>query len=106
MERRYKNGNIDIKIDSDALKTLVQNKAGFQEIFVQFVNQMSAVDCYLLGDPWCMGNDCMAYTFYCANNGLVYDITDRMIYRFSNNYVVKCQGYKPSAEQLAVINNM
>lgn len=106
MERRYKNGNIDVKIDSDALNTLMKNRAGFKDVFDQFANQMSNVDCHLLGNPWCMSNYCVAYTFYCANNGLAYNITDSMIYEFAENKVIKCQGYKPSAEQLAAINNM
>ena len=94
METRYKNGSIHIKIDSYKLEELVKMKADFGTLFAQFQEQMTNVDCYIEGDPFCMGNDCMAIDFYCSYNGLYYRVTDRDIKKFAENKTLILNGFK------------
>ena len=94
METRYKNGSIHIKTDSYKLENLVKMKADFRAIFVQFQEQMTNVDCYVEGEPFCMGNDCMAVDFHCTYNDLYYRVTDRDIKKFAENKTLILNGFK------------
>ena len=94
METRYKNGSIHIKIDSYKLEELVRMKADFKALFTQLQEQMTNVDCYVEGDPFCMCNVCMAVDFHCAYNGLYYRVTDSDVIRFGENKTLILNGFK------------
>lgn len=94
MIRCYKNGNIDIRIDKDTLKEL-RNKCGndrltyYNQIYYIVCTELDSYDTCVVGDPFCMGNDCIAYKLYCYRTDKSGILLDRDIYKLMSGSCIK-----------------
>ena len=90
MIRCYKNGNID----KDTLKEL-RNKCGndiltcYNQIYYIVCTELDSYDTYVIGDPFCMGNDCIAYKLHCYRTGKSGVLLDNDIYKLMYGSCIK-----------------
>ena len=64
--REYKNGNITIKYDPD---TIADNK---RDQLLTISDVLSRLDCYFIGETYCLSNYETGHTVYNAYSDLVY----------------------------------
>ena len=103
MIRRYKNGNIDLRVDSDDLKSIIKRLKDrdeytpqnlFNAVFEYAINELDSVDTYIQGEPYCLGNYHMAYRLVCSYNGLESELTDIQINTLISGKSIKLNFYK------------
>lgn len=61
MTRRYKNGNIDVRLEPDRLES-IQN--GRTSVIEELLWELDSVDTYAISDEYCLSNYDMGCTLY------------------------------------------
>ena len=106
MVKRYRNGHIDIKLEQAVIREFRLQHITERDVMAQVLNELIDVDCYIIGEPYSMGNFDLAYSLYCAYNGFVYVLTGNEVHRLTKGYLVKMYNRKPTEDELILINNM
>ena len=94
MTKEFKNGNINIKIDSDDMNEFKNDQ------YYILSELLFWVDSYIVGEPFCLGNDCGAVYVYNVRRDCIYILSDYDIYqKLINGKTAKLYACKPDADQ-------
>ena len=64
--KEYKNGNITIKFDPELIELAKRDSV------LALVSALETIDCYFIGETYCLSNYAMGHTIYNAYSDLVY----------------------------------
>ena len=67
--KEFKNGNLSIRFSKEDLESITVGHVSPIEVLVW---QLSELDCYLIGDEFCLGYDAMGCMIYNSYSDLVY----------------------------------
>lgn len=67
--KRFKNGNINVRFDRSEIEEIMMGRVSNVEVFLW---SLDAVDTYLIGEEYCLGNSAMGITMYSAYSDKVF----------------------------------
>ena len=95
----FKNGNINIKLDQ---YTLEKASRDFYGVLAEILDSL---DCYFVGDFYCLGNDCGAIDIYNLHSDFIYRFTDRKESSLKAGKSIKIYACKPDQLDREQINS-
>ena len=90
--KEFKNGNINIKYDPNIIK-----EAGKDELWT-LSSVLDNIDCYFIGETYCLGNYETGHTVYNAHSDLVYIFAWSDLEKLKAGHTVKLYARKPEKE--------
>lgn len=87
--KEFRNGNINIKYDSDTTK-----EAANDEILT-ISTVLSEIDCYFIGETYCLSNFETGHTIYNCYSDMVYIFPWRYLEKLKQGATVKLYARKP-----------
>lgn len=94
--KEFKNGNINIKYNPDTIK-----EAGKDELLT-LSSVLDSIDCYFIGETYCLGNYETGHTVYSAYSDLVYTFVWSDLEKLKAGHTVKLYAMKPEKEDLEI----
>lgn len=94
--KEFKNGNINIKYDPDTIKEAIKD-----ELLTLF-NLLGNIDCYFIGETYCLGNYETGHTVYNIYSDLVYIFAWSDLEELKAGHTVKLYARKPEKEELEI----
>ncbi len=95
MNRRFKNGNINVRLDPDELSGV---KKGSISAFEALSWELDAVDTYLVGDEFCLSNFDMGVYFYSAYSDAMFLFPMSELEKLKEGKTVKLYAKAPDAD--------
>ena len=89
MCKEYKNGNITIKFDRDTIEEAKKDDV------LTLSEVLSWIDCYFIGETYCLSNFAMGHTIYNAYSDLVYVFDWNLLAMLKAGEMVKLYARKP-----------
>lgn len=99
---RFKNGNINIKLFPETIEKLKSGKVSLME---SLSNALFAVDCYLYGESFCIGNYDMAVSIYNYYSDKCYIVLFSEIDKLLDGKTLKLYATNPTETDRELINN-
>lgn len=87
--KEYKNGNITIKYDSDKIQESRRDNV------LTISDVLSWIDCYFIGETYCLSNYETGHTVYNAYSDLVYVFPWRYLEDLENGKAVRMYARRP-----------
>ena len=97
--KEFKNGNINIKYDQDTIK-----EAGKDELLT-LSSVLDNIDCYFIGETYCLGNYETGHTVHNAYSDLVYIFAWSDLEKLKAGHTVKLYARKPEKEDLEIMES-
>lgn len=89
MVKEYKNGNITIKLDRDTLDEIKKDE------LLTLASILDEMDCYFIGESYCLSNFAMGHTVYNAYSDLCYVFPWCMLDELKAGKTVKLYAREP-----------
>ena len=90
--KECKNGNLHV------IKAF-RKEQSFNECLVDLVSSVDGCDTYLASEPFCLGNDCGAYSLYNIRLKKAYTLTDKDILKLLEGKRVILHAYNPTEDE-------
>lgn len=95
----YKNGNITVKLDQAAIKDMKKDE-------MLYISEMlSWLDCYFIGETYCLNNWETGHTVYNLYSDLVYIFPWRYIEDLKHGKTIRLYAMKPDETDRETIEN-
>ena len=88
--KEYKNGNITIKYYKDGIR---ENK---RDSILTLSSLLDMIDCYFIGETYCLGNYAMGHTIYNVYSDLVYVFPWSEIEELERGKTIRLYARKPN----------
>lgn len=89
---RFKNGNINVRFDKDELDSIRAGKTG---AFETLTRELDAVDTYLIGEEFCIGNFAMGVHFYSCYSDRMFMFNKAWLDELMAGKTVRLYAYAP-----------
>lgn len=100
--KEFKNGNINIKFNKDTLEDL---KAGHVSIIEVLSYTLDSLDCYLIGEEFCLSNYDTGVLVYNAYSDKCYILSFGDVYnKLSEGQTIKLFSFDPTEDERQKIN--
>ena len=90
--KEYKNGNITIRFDKDAIQEMKKDEILFLS------DALYWLDCYFIGETFCISNFETGHSIYNYYSDLLYIFQWREMENLMQGKTVRLYGYKPSKD--------
>lgn len=99
--KEFKNGNLSIRFSKEDLESITVGHVSPIEVLVW---QLSELDCYLIGDEFCLGYDAMGCMIYNSYSDLVYimNLNDIDLVLMTGRWL-RLNGRKPTEDDRVLI---
>ena len=87
--KEYKNGNITIKFDSELIELAKRDSV------LALASALETIDCYFIGETYCLGNYAMGHTIYNCHSDLCYIFAWNDIETLEQGKTIKLYARKP-----------
>ena len=100
--KEFKNGNLNIHFTADEIADI--NNDSLMSGFTHLIHVLDWVDCYFVGDSYCLSNFTMGRTIYNAYSDVCYilDLSD-IDAVLMHGKTLKLYAHKPDAEEREMI---
>lgn len=97
--KEFKNGNINIKFDTETIK-----EAGKDELLT-LSSVLDNIDCYFIGETYCLSNYETGHTVYNAYSDLIYIFAWSDLEKLKAGHTVKLYARKPEKEDREILES-
>lgn len=87
--KEYKNGNITIKFDRELIELSKRDDV------LALASALETIDCYFIGETYCLSNYATGHTVYNAYSDLVYLFDWNLLAMLKNGETVRLYARKP-----------
>lgn len=102
--KEFENGNINIKLSVDAIADINAGKYSDIEVISWLLNDL---DCYFIGEEFCLSNFDMGVSIYNYYSDLVYILAfSDIINKLMQNKTLKLYAATPTADDRALIDEI
>lgn len=95
--KEYKNGNITIKFDHDLIELAERDE------ILALATALESLDCYFIGETYCLSNYATGHTIYNAYSDLVYVLSWDMLDTLKSGQTVRLYAQNPDNTEREMI---